>query len=198
VALTDPKGGGLKALGPAFAAFGAGKRDSYTDFMPPERCLIDLDVPLLPTFDNYVRIVQGPDHVALVTDVSRRVIALDGKPQVGDRLRSWTGTSRGRWEGDTLVVETRNFSERAPGFAGAGNSYAKVVTERFTRTSPTRLEYSATVVDPKTFTDRVELSFPMVIVDTQIHEFACHEGNRSLPLTLSGARKQDEDAKHAK
>ena len=195
VALTDPKGGGLKTIGPALAAFGAGKKDSHTDFMPSERCLIDLDVPMLPTFDNYVQIIQGPDHVALVTDLSRRVIALDGKPHPSDQVRSWTGTSRGRWEGDTLVVETRNFSARAPGFAGAGNSYAKVVTERFTRTSPTRLEYSAAVVDAKTFTDRIELSFPMVIVDTHVHEFACHEGNRSLPLALSGARKQDEDAR---
>ena len=198
VALTDPKGGGLASLGPALAAFGAGKKDSHTDFMPSERCLLDLDVPMLPTFDNYVRIVQGPDHVALITDLGRRVIALDGKPQVGDRVRSWTGTSRGHWEGDTLVVETRNFSDRAPGFAGAGNSHAKVVTERFTRASPTRLEYSATVVDAKTFTDRIDLSFPMVLVETHVHEFACHEGNRSLPLALAGARKQDEDATRAK
>jgi hypothetical protein len=197
-ALTDPKSGGLGSIGPALAAFGAGRKDSYTDFMMSERCLLDADVPMLPQFDNYVQIVQGPDHVALVTDLSRRVIALDGKPRVGEPVRSWTGTSRGHWEGDILVVETRNFSERSPSFAGAGNAYAKVVTERFRRTSPTTLEYSATLVDAKTFKDRIELSFPMVLVDANIHEFACHEGNYSLPLALSGARKQDEDARKAK
>jgi hypothetical protein len=197
-ALTDPKSGGLASIGPALAAFGAGRKDSYTDFMMAERCLLDADVPMLPQFDgNYVRIVQGPDHLALVTDLSRRVIALDGRPHAGDRVRSWTGTSRGHWEGDTLVIETRNFSDRTPSFAGAGNAFAKVVTERFTRTSPTTIEYSATVVDPKTFTDRIELSFPMALVDTHIYEFACHEGNYSLPLALSGARTQDDEAKKA-
>jgi hypothetical protein len=195
-ALTDPKGGGPAAIGSALAAFGAGKKDSYTDFMPSERCLLDADVPMLPQVDgNYLQIVQGPDHVALITDISRRVIALDGTPRIGDGLRSWTGNSRGRWEGDTLVIETRNFLDRRPSFAGAGTASAKVVTERFRRASPARLEYSATIVDARTYTDRIELSFPMVLVDTHIHEFACHEGNRSLPLALSGARKQDEDAK---
>ena len=86
-----------------------------------------------------------------------KIIALDGRPPMADELRSWPGTSRGRWQGETLVVETRNFDNRTPSFAGAGNSRDKVVIERFTRTSRNVIEYAATVVDSKTFRDRVEL-----------------------------------------
>ena len=97
-------------------------------------------------------------------------------------------------EGDTLVVETRNFTARTPGFAGAGNSRDKVVTERFTRTSA-GLEYAATVVDPSTFKDWIELSFPMARVDARIYEATCHEGNYSMANILSAMRKQDEPPK---
>lgn len=177
------------------AAFQGGARNSYTDFGAAERCLMMAPVPLTPQMDgNFVQIVQGTDHVALIMDFDRRIVALDSTP-LGDSPRRWSGVSRGRWEGDTLVVETRNFSGRGSSFAGAGNPREKVVTERFTRVSPTRLEYSATIVDPKTFKDRVELSFPMALTDSRIYESACHEGNYSLPLALRGARASDAAAK---
>jgi hypothetical protein len=142
----------------------------------------------------------------LVTDsligqsLDRRIVFLDGRPPLGDALRSWAGTSRGHWEGETLVVETRNFTDRTPSFAGAGNSRDKVVTERFTRTSKGIIEYAARVVDPKTFQDRVELSFPMLLVeahmaDAYLYEEACHEGNYSLRNALSAARKEEETTK---
>jgi hypothetical protein len=89
-------------------------------------------------------------------------------------------------------VDSRNFSSRTPSFAGAGNSHDKVVTERFTRTSSSRIEYSATVVDPKTLQDRVELSFPMTLVDARMYEGTRHEGNYSMRNALSGARTQEE------
>jgi hypothetical protein len=193
--LNDAKGGGPPpGLVSLLAMFGGGKKDSHSDFGMSERCLLGPAIPLVPGLgDNYVQILQSRDHVALLTDDFRRVIQLDGKAQVGERLRSWSGASRGHWEGETLVVETRNFNNRAPGFAGAGNSRDKVVTERFTRTSKNGIEYAATVVDPATFQDRVELSFPMARVDARLYESACHEGNYSLPNTLSAVRADERE-----
>jgi hypothetical protein len=193
--LNDTKGGGPPpGLASLLAMFGGGKKDSHADFGMSERCLLGPTVPLVPGLgDNYVQILQAKDHVALLTDDFRRIIALDGKAQVGERQRSWSGASKGRWEGETLVVETRNFNNRTPSFAGAGNSHDKVVTERFTRTSKNGLEYQATIVDPTTFQDRVELSFPMARVDARLYESACHEGNYSLPNTLSAARVEERE-----
>ena len=187
------------SLGALLAAFQGGKKDSYTDFMPSERCLFDAFVPMVPQLDdNYVQIVQGPDSVVLISDFWRRVISLDGKPFPAVTQRTWTGVSRGRWVGDTLVVETRNFNDRLPSFAGAGTGRDKVVTERFTRTAANTLEYLATVVDPKTFKDRIELSFPMALIDAQIHESGCHEGNYSMRNSLSASRLADATAAKAK
>jgi hypothetical protein len=179
-----------------FASLLGGPRDSHTDFMMSERCLIDADVPFVPQIDgNYVQIIQGRDHVVLLTDFSRRIIPLDAGPPSGDNVRQWAGISRGRWQGDTLVVETRNFNNRMPSFAGAGNSRGKVVTERFTRTSNDRIEYAAAIVDPQTFQDRIELSFPMAPAEARIYEGACHEGNYSMRNSLAAARLDDEARK---
>jgi hypothetical protein len=191
-ALTDAKGGSSTALPGLLAAFAGGKKDSHEDFNKYERCLLAAEAPLLPQFsDNYVQIIQARDHVALRADGTMRIVTLDGKPHVGEKLRSWSGSSRGRWEGETLVVETRNFNARTESLGGAGNSRDKVVTERLTRTSKGALEYSATIVDPKTFQDRIELSFPMALVDARLFESACHEGNYSLANTLSAVRKEE-------
>jgi hypothetical protein len=95
------------SLGALFAAFQGGKKDNYTDFMPSERCLFDAFVPMVPQLDdNYVQIVQGSDHVVLISDFWRRVIALDGKPFPGDAQRTWVGVSRGRWEGSRPATST--------------------------------------------------------------------------------------------
>ena len=117
-----------------------GKRDSYEDFPVTERCLAELGVPFVPNFGgNYVQIVQGSDHIALVGDEFRRVVTLGSNARLGDRVRSRTGISTGHWEGETLVVETKNFSDHTPSFNGAGNSRDNVVTERFTPTSKNTL-----------------------------------------------------------
>lgn len=194
--LGELKGPPPPALGALLAAFTGGKKNSYTDFMPSERCLLGFDVPLVPQLDdNHVQVIQSRGQVVLVNDLDRRIITLDGSPQIGNAVRSWSGYSRGRWEGETLVVETTNFDGRTPSFAGAGKSHDKVVTERFTRTASNRLEYSAIVVDKTTFQDRIELSFPMALVNASIHEFGCHEGNYSMRNSLSAARKNDEAQK---
>jgi hypothetical protein len=191
-ALSDPKSAppGLLAT---LSAFGAGKKDSHMDLGISERCLQAPLVPLVPALgDNYVQIVQSRDQVALRTDEFVRIISLDGKPQPADKLRSSTGVSRGHWEGDTLVVETRNFTGRSPSFGARARE--KVVTERIARTSKNGLEYAATVVDPRTFQDKIELSFPMARVDALIYESTCHEGNYSVPNILSGARADERAA----
>jgi hypothetical protein len=194
-ALSDPKGAAA-SLGPLLAGFGAGKKDSYRDFTTAERCLVAAPVPLAPQLgDNYMQIIQTRDHVVLVSDSARRLVKLNGTFPASEGLRTWSGTSVGHWEGDTLVVDTRHFNNRTPSFAGAGNSHDKVVTERFTRVAANVIQYAATIVDPKTFRDRIDLSFPMGLTDGRIYEETCHEGNYSLPLALSGARKEDETKK---
>ena len=183
------------ALASLVASFAGGKKNSHADFSRSERCLDVMGVPVVPGFgDNYLQIIQTSDSLAVVMDGGRRLIALDGKaPASSSRVRTSMGTSKGHWEGDTLVVETRNFSPRTPGFAGAGNSRDKVVTERFTPTA-SGIEYAATIVDPATFKDRVELSFPMARVDARIYEATCHEGNYSLSNVLSAERKAEESS----
>jgi hypothetical protein len=194
--LANAKDGPPPGLLSLLAALGGGTKEGHEHYNKFERCLYGGDVPFVPQFsDNYVQIIQGPNDVALLTDSFRRIVALDDRPRVGDKVRSVSGVSRGRWQGETLVVETTNFNDRTPSLAGAGDSRAKIVTERFTRISNTLIEYSATVVDPKTFRDRIELSFPMARVDARIYESACHEGNYSLANTLSAARKAEEVAR---
>ena len=191
--LTDNKGPGLPSeLLPLVAAFQGGKRDTYEDFSIGERCILGPNTPIVPGLDgNYVQLIQSKDHIVLLTDATRRIISIDGRPVLGDKLRSWAGDSRGHWEGDTLVVETRNFSRRPNSFAGAGNARDKVVVERFTRTASDQLAYEATVTDPKTYQDKIALSFPMAKVDLRTYESACHEGNYSLRNALSGARAEE-------
>jgi hypothetical protein len=197
--LADAKGGPPPGLLSLLAMFGGGKNDGHEDFGAPQRCLFGASTPLVPGLgDNYVQIVQSRDHVVLVRDETRRIVALDGKPRAGTSLRNWSGESRGHWEGETLVVETRNFNGRTPSFNGAGTSRDKVVTERFTRGSKDGLEYAAMIVDQKTFEDKIALSFPMAKVDARIYESACHEGNYSLSNILSGARAEERKAMNTK
>jgi hypothetical protein len=180
--------------------FGGIGRNAPEDRGLYERCLASANTspPLTPGFDdNYLQIIQGPDHVALRLDAvgGTRIVPLDGRRAVPDTLRSWSGYSRGRWEGDTLVVETRNMNGRTQSFSDAGTSDEKTVTERFTRVSEITIRYEATIVDPKTFTDRIVLTFPIGKISTHVYESACHEGNYSMRNMLSAARKEEQDAK---
>jgi len=192
-ALSDPKG----TFPPALASFLAGgKRDGYQDLSLSERCLGGANLPLAPNLDNnYVQIIQSKNHVVFLTEGAHnaRIVPLDARPYLREPFRSWSGDSRGHWEGETLVVETRNFSRRVQSFAGAGNGTDKVVTERFTRAARNAIDYEATVVDPKTFQDKVVMSFPLAKSDSTIYELACHEGNYSVPNILSGARAEERE-----
>jgi hypothetical protein len=186
---------------PALAAFFMPRAlASYESFSPAERCIVGSpSAPFQPDLDNnFVQIVQSGTAVALLSDTDRRIAPLDGRAPLPSLFRTWSGDSRAHWEGDTLVVETRNFNNRTRSFEGAGFSREKVVTERFTRRGPTLLDYEATVVDPKTFTDKVTIAFPMALTGSRVYENACHEHNYSLANALSAVRKAERDAAQAK
>jgi hypothetical protein len=195
--------GDIPSSRPVRFLFGGIGKDGPEDRGLAERCLAGPNgpPPLLPGFDNnYVQIFQTIDYVALLVDTfhGARVVPLDGRAQLSEQLRSWSGVSRGHWEGETLVIETRNFNGLTQSFNDSGSSGDKVVTERFTRRSENLLEYEATIVDPKTFRDRIVVSYPMARAGGHIHETACHEGNYSMSNTLSGARAEEKEAQGKK
>ncbi len=156
-----------------------------------ERC-ITTDGLLLPNpfYNNYFEIVQAPGYVAIVAEMTHetRVIPLDPRPRLGADVRMWTGDSRGWWEGQTLVVETRNFNDRKR-FLGASAHLQTV--ERFTRLDADTIEYRLTVTDPVTFAQPWTLQNGLHRADGGIYEAACHEGNIGLRGILAGARAQE-------
>jgi hypothetical protein len=156
-----------------------------------ERCLTTdgLLVPN-PFYNNYFEIVQAPGYVAIVTEMMHetRVIRLDPGPPVGSSVRMWSGDSRGRWEGETLVVETTNFNDRKR-FRGASEQLHLV--ERFTRLGADTIEYRLTVTDPVTFARPWTLVNGLWRADDGIYDVACHEGNIGLKGILAGARAQE-------
>ncbi len=202
--IVDPPNGRLPAMTPAAQQRVAERRAregsdsaSYTDFTLTERCITrGLIGSVLPGgYNNGNRIVQSPGYVTFVNKMihEARIVPLDGRPHRGPAIRSYLGDSRGRWEGDTLVVETTNFLDRTGvGMSGTGASDAMKVTERFTRTSDTNLNYSLTVDDPMTWTMPFTIRFDLGRDDHYgMFEYACHEGNYALPNIMSGQRAQE-------
>ena len=121
-----------------------------------------------------------------------RVIPLDGRPHVGKGVRLDMGDARGRWEGNTLVVETTNFKERS--VYRSANAATLRLIERFARTAPDRIEWAVTVDDPATWTRPWTFAMPLTMNDREpVLEFACHEGNYAVPHILSGARAEESD-----
>jgi hypothetical protein len=120
-----------------------------------------------------------------------RIIPLDGRPHIRDGIRQWKGDSRGRWEGNTLVVDTTNFRDDS-GFRGATSGLHLV--ERFTRVGPDLLLYEFTAEDPATWTSSWSVALPMNKTEGPIYEYACHEGNYGMVNILSGARAQEKAA----
>jgi hypothetical protein len=143
-------------------------------------------------YNNTYTIVQTKDavmiEVEMVHDV--RVIRLNGKP-LPKSVSKWMGDSIGRWEGETLVVETTNFHPMN-GFRGSQENLK--VTERFTRVSPQQILYRFTVEDPTTFSAPFTGELPMNFTPEKMYEYACHEGNYALPGILAGAREEERSA----
>jgi len=136
---------------------------------------------------TFYQLVQTPDHVAFVSEAfhDARIIPLDGRQHLDDGIRQWNGDSRGYWEDDTLVVETRNFSPNSY-YRGATDGLHLV--ERFTRTDAATLTYQMTFTDPATWAAPWTAELPLKRREQPIYEFACHEGNKSIVGMLRTAR----------
>jgi len=155
--------------------------------------------PMLPgQYNNHYQIVQTDDHVLIVNEMvhETRIVPLDGRPFPPEGVRQWRGASRGHWDGDTLVVETRN---RRPDTPFRGSSENMRLTERFTRVADDVLLYEFTVDDPDAFTAPWTVQIPSTRVqDELMYEYACHEGNKSMFGILAGARAAEREAAAAK
>lgn len=200
--IVEPKDGQIpytpearKAEARSAARYGIGPYDSYLDPDTGERCLTDGITALMWQGPNggHNRIVQSPGYVTILHEEyrDRRIIPVDGRPH-GD-IRQWFGDAVGHWEGNTLVVDTTNFLDRT------NYEWANIWTrpsetlhlvERFTRISADTIEYRVTVEDPATFSRPWTAAIPIsrLAGDTQIYEYACHEGNQAMPNLLSGGR----------
>jgi hypothetical protein len=155
-----------------------------------ERC-VNFTVPRIQAgYNSYVQIVQSPGYVTIVNEMAHdaRIIPLDGRPHLSDRLRAWNGDSRGRWEGNTLVIDTTNFSPKSD-FMGAHDRLH--LTERLTRTSADILEYEFTVNDPTMWTAPWTAMIPLKFKNELMYEYACHEGNQAIPNMLRGHRYEE-------
>jgi hypothetical protein len=175
-----------------------GPADSYENRSLQERCITrGLPEVILPgPYNNNLQIVQTPGYVLLFTEMihDARVVPIDGRPHSSPSLRSWMGDSRGRWEGDTLVIDTTNFTDRTS-FRGSGENLHLV--ERFTRVDAGTIDYRFTVEDPTTWTRPWTVAYPIVKTNGPIYEFACHEGNYGLRDILTGARYEERVAEEA-
>jgi hypothetical protein len=201
--IVDPPDGRLPPLTPE-AQRRAADRAEYRSSHPadgPEnlsladRCIARPGPPMLPAgYNNNHRIVQAPGYVAIFSEMMHdaRLIPLDLRPHLPTNVRQWFGDPRGRWEGQTLVVETTNFTDKT-NFRGSSENMR--LTERFTRLDPDTLLYQFTVDDPQSFVRPWSGEIPMKKAQGPIFEYACHEGNYSLVNTLSAARAEEEAAR---
>jgi hypothetical protein len=170
--------------------------DSWEYFDPGDRCIFrGILGNMLPTFyNNGKQILQIPGYVVILSEMihDARIIPLDGRPHVADRIRTWQGDGRGRWDGNTLIVDTANFRANDVMRNLGVQSESLRIVERFTPAGPNRLNYEVTVDDPKVYTAPWTIAFPFERDNEyRIFEYACHEGNYAVPNSLSGARAQE-------
>ena len=166
-----------------------GFADSYTDRSLSDRCLLGFNAgpPMVSSaYNNNVLILQTPDHVVIVNEMvhNARIIPLDGRPHVG--LAQYSGDSRGRWDGDTLVVDTKHFLRET---SLSGSSRDTTLVERFRRVDADTVMYEFTVDDPNGYTRPWTARMPLRRTDEPMFEYACHEGNIGLAGILAGARR---------
>ena len=159
-----------------------------------ERCIQYRPLPRLPTgYNNNYQIFQTPGYVAILVEMIHhvRIIPLGDHPHIGQRIRLWNGDSRGHWEGNTLVVDTTDFSDKT-NFRGSGANLHLV--ERFTRVDAETIDYRFTVEDPATWARPWTAALPFTKIEGPIYEYACHEGNYGMFNLLAGARAQEKAA----
>ena len=152
-------------------------------------------------YNNNIQVFQTSDYVVILNEMvhDSRIVPLDGRPHLPDGLRQWMGDSRGHWNGDTLVIETTNFTDRTSSFSptlsrALGTGETLRLMERFRLVDEQTLQYEYTVDDPVTFTRPFTAAIPMKRSEGQIYEYACHEGNRGLENILAGARADEREA----
>ena len=205
--IVDPPDGRIPPLTPqaqARAADRAEARRLHPADGPEDRSLADRCItrgnngpPMLPAgYNNNYQILQTQGYVVILIEMMHdaRIIPLDGRPHLPENVRQWMGDSRGRWEGDTLVVETTNFTDKT-NFRGSGENLR--VVERFTRVDENTLLYQFSLDDPDSFTSPWSGEIPMKKAAGPIFEYACHEGNYSLANILAGARAEEQAAEDA-
>jgi hypothetical protein len=205
--IVDPPDGRLPLTAEArklLAARAAHRRehpaDSWLDRTPWDRCITYHGVPPVSTgYNNVYQIFQTPEAVVIFTENIHdvRVIPVDGRAKLTDRIRQWNGSSRGRWEGNTLVVETTNYSDQTE-MRFPSSRHTRSV-ERFTRVSDDAIENQFTVEDPTLYSKPWTAVRPMPrLVDYQIFEYACHEANYAMTNILRGERQREQEAAAAK
>ena len=164
-----------------------------------ERCILGFNSgpPVESSaYNNNLQMFQTQDTVVIFNEMihDARIVPLDGRPHLDDGIRQWMGVSRGRWEGNTLVVETTNFL-RETHFQGSSANLHLI--ERFTRINEDRLLYEYTISDPTTFTRPWTVQMSMKRSDANLYEYACHEGNYGMFNLLAGARAEEKEAAEA-
>ena len=206
--IVDPSDGRLPPLTPAAERReearrerrAAGPFDSWADRPLQERCMTYQRVPPVPSgYSNAYQIFQGPGQVVILNEMIHdvRVVPLDGRPPIDGRIRQWNGDGRGRWDGDTLVVETTHYRDDTTwrGFPGTRGLRA---VERFTRVDADTIEYRYTIHDEATYTRPFTVELPLVSPPGYvIYEYACHEGNYGIANALRGERVLEAAAKRA-
>ena len=198
--IVDPPDGKIPALTADAQRRAAARADARRDHPADgpedrslgERCLLfNAGPPMLSgPYNNFVQIHQSSDYVVILNEMihDSRIVPLDGRPHLPQGIRRLLGDSRGRWDGNTLVVETTNFSDKT-NVRGSGEHLR--LTERFTRADAKTLLYEFTVDDPGSFVRPWTAVLPMSKTDDQIYEYACHEGNYAMTGILRGARASD-------
>jgi hypothetical protein len=199
--IVDPNDGRLPPLTEEARKRAAARRaingfDSYENRPLQERCVVwthEGPPMTLPPYNDVLQIIQTPGYLVVYRELatSPRIIPLTGQPHISEKVTPWSGDSRGRWEGDTLVVDTTNFNEKT---AFQGSTTALHVVERFKRVSADRIHYEFTVEDPQTWARPWTAEIPMLQTDGPLFEYACHEGNYGVVNILRGARVADKEA----
>ena len=204
--IVDPPDGHIPALTAqgqkrydAIRAARARPPHSPVDRGVAERCILGFNAgpPYNPSaYNNNVHIFQTLGFVVLLVEMvhDARVIPMDNRAHLPENMRQWRGDARGHWDGSTLVVESRNFTDKT-NFRGSGKNMH--LTERFTRVANDQIVYEYTIDDPESFTKPWTAAIPMVSNDQPMYEYACHEGNHSMATMLAGARTQEKEAKTA-
>ena len=170
--------------------------DSWEDRGISERCILGFNAgpPMESSaYNNIMQLFQTPDFVVILNEMvnDSRIVPLDGRPHLPSDVRQWRGDSRGRWEGETLIVDTMNFTGKTQ-VRGSGETLHLV--ERFTRVDGDTLVYEYTVEDPESFERPWTVSMPMTRSTEPVFEYACHEGNYGMEGILAGARADERDA----